>query len=110
MRIRRDGTRRLKTDPATPAVRPGRLSEEPPTMPGLDPIRLVTWQGENCLTCKWFRPADPINADILSNGGCAHPKLLPFNFVISGRDWCNLFEVVTQRQIDAMQERAMKKE
>ncbi len=79
-------------------------------MPGLDPMRLVTWQGENCLSCKWFRPADPINADILSNGGCVHPKLLPFSLVITGRDWCNLFEVVTQRQIDALQQHAMKKE
>ncbi len=79
-------------------------------MPTLDPVRLVTWQAENCLTCKWFRPADPINADILSNGLCVHPKLKTFSLVVSGRDWCNLFEEVTQRQIDAMQDHAAKKE
>jgi len=76
----------------------------------LDPIRRVTWQTENCLSCKWFRPADPINADILATGLCVHKDLKKFNLVISGRDWCNVFEAITQRQIDAMQEKAMEEE
>jgi len=70
----------------------------------------VTWQEQNCLSCKWFRPSDPLNADILTNGACVHPKLKPFNLIVSGRDWCNVFEEITQRQIDAVQEKAMKKE
>ena len=73
----------------------------------LDPVRRITWQSENCL---WFRPADPINADLLANGPCVHPKLRHFNLVVSGRDWCNVFEEITQKQIDAMQEKAMKEE
>jgi len=76
----------------------------------LDPLKRVTWQSENCLSCKWFRPSDPLNADILTNGLCVHPKLKPFNLVVSGRDWCNVFEEITQRQIDAVQEKAMKAE
>lgn len=70
----------------------------------------LTWQGENCLSCKWFRPADPINADLFERGKCVHPKLLPFNLIVSGRDWCNVFEAITQRQVDAMQDKAMKAE
>lgn len=76
----------------------------------LDPIKKITWQEQNCLCCKWFRPSDPINADLLTNGLCVHPKLKPFDLVICGRDWCNVFEEITQKQIDAMQEKAMKEE
>lgn len=76
----------------------------------LDPIKRLTWQEENCLSCKWFRPYDPINADILARGDCVHPDLKEFNLVISGRDWCNVFELITQKMIDGMQEKAMKKE
>lgn len=80
------------------------------SMPAEEFMKRVTWQGENCLSCKWFRPFDPINADILSTGKCLHKDLKKFNLIISGRDWCNLFEEVSQRQIDALQERAMKEE
>jgi hypothetical protein len=79
-------------------------------MAGLDPIKRVTWQEQNCLSCKWFRPSDPLNADILTNGACVHPKLKPFSLIVSGRDWCNVFEEITQRQIDAVQAKAMEKE
>jgi hypothetical protein len=79
-------------------------------MPALDAIKRLTWQTENCLSCKWFRPSDPINADILTNGACVQPDLKKFNLVVSGRDWCNEFDEITQRQIDAMQTKAMEKE
>jgi hypothetical protein len=67
----------------------------------------VTWQAENCLSCKWFSPSDPLNADILSNGKCVHPTLLKYDLVVSGRDWCNLFAEISQEQIDQLQEKAM---
>jgi hypothetical protein len=73
----------------------------------LDPIKRVTWQEQNCLCCKWFRPADPINADLLERGACVQKELKKFNLVVSGRDWCNEFDEITQKQIDAMQEKAM---
>ena len=73
-------------------------------------MKRVTWQSENCLSCKWFRPSDPINADLLTNGSCVQPQLKKFNLIVSGRDWCNVFAEISQRQIEAMQERAMKAE
>jgi len=76
----------------------------------LDPIKHLTWQTENCLSCKWFRPSDVLNADILTNGLCVHKDLKKFSLVVSGRDWCNVFGEITQRQIDAMQEKAAKEE
>ena len=75
-----------------------------------DNFKRITWQSENCLSCKWFSPSDPINADILTSGKCIHPSLTKFNLVISGRDWCNLFAEITQDQIDKLQEDAMSKE
>jgi hypothetical protein len=30
--------------------------------------------------------------------------------IISGRDWCNLFDEISQEQIDQMQEKAIEKE
>jgi hypothetical protein len=74
------------------------------------PNKFVSWQAENCLACKWFRPSDPINADILTNGKCVEPDLLEFNLIVSGRDWCNRYAEVSQKQIDAMQAKAMKEE
>src|SRR5215217_7671271 len=68
-------------------------------------LKKVSWQSENCLSCKWFSPSDPINADILTNGKCLHPELQKFNLIISGRDWCNLFEEISQEQIDQIQEK-----
>ena len=73
-------------------------------------LKKLTWQYENCLACVWFFPNDPINADIMERGNCAHPKLKPYNLIVSGRDWCNLFSEIKQKQIDSRQEMAMKKE
>jgi hypothetical protein len=73
-------------------------------------LKRITWQSENCLSCKWFLPSDPINADILTNGRCVHPDLKKFNLIISGRDWCNLFVEISQEQINQMQEKAMQSE
>ncbi|AIF83228.1 hypothetical protein NTE_01155 [Candidatus Nitrososphaera evergladensis SR1] len=69
-------------------------------------MKRVTWQSENCLSCKWFSPSDPLNADILSTGKCVHPSLQKFKLTVSGRDWCNLFVEISQEQIDQMQEKA----
>jgi hypothetical protein len=71
------------------------------------PLKRVTWQSENCLSCKWFYPSDPLNADILSSGKCIHPSLQKFKLIVSGRDWCNLFAEISQEQIDQMQEKAL---
>lgn len=73
-------------------------------------LKRVSWQYENCLACVWFRPFDPINADILERGTCVHQKLKPFELIVSGRDWCNLFKEIRQKQIDLIQEKAMKAE
>ena len=47
-------------------------------------------------------PNDPINADILERGLCVHSKLKEFNLIVSGRDWCNLFTEIRQKQIDLL--------
>ena len=73
-------------------------------------LKRITWQYENCLACVWFMPTDPINADIFERGKCIHPKLKQFDLVVSGRDWCNLYEEIKQKQIDSRQEMAMKAE
>jgi hypothetical protein len=73
-------------------------------------LKRLTWQYENCLACVWFFPNDAINADLLERGICGHPKLKPYNLLVSGRDWCNLFSEIKQKQIDSRQEMAMKKE
>ena len=70
-------------------------------------LKKLTWQSENCLSCVWFLPNDPLNADIIERGPCMHPKLKVFDLLVSGRDWCNLFTEIRQRQIDALQEKAM---
>jgi hypothetical protein len=67
-------------------------------------LKRLTWQYENCLSCVWFKPNDPINADMMERGECMHPKLKPYNLIVSGRDWCNLFKEVRQKQIDLSQE------
>jgi hypothetical protein len=46
----------------------------------------------------------------MERGICRHPKLKPYNLIVSGRDWCNLFSEITLKQIDSRQEMAMKKE
>jgi hypothetical protein len=73
-------------------------------------LKRLTWQYENCLSCVWFRPSDPINADMMERGKCIHPKLKIYNLIVSGRDWCNLFQEISQKQIDHLQENAMKTE
>ena len=73
-------------------------------------LKRVTWQYENCLACLWFLPSDPINADIMERGKCIHPKLKIYSLIVSGRDRCNLFEEIKQKQIDKRQEMAMKAE
>jgi len=73
-------------------------------------LKKLTWQYENCLACVWFRPNDPMNADIMERGKCVHSKLKPYNLMVSGRDWCNLFAEIRQKQIDILQEEAMKAE
>jgi hypothetical protein len=71
-------------------------------------LKRVIWQYENCLSCVWFAPNDPVNADLLERGKCVHQKLKPFNLIVSGRDWCSLYTEVRQKQIDILQEKAMK--
>jgi len=73
-------------------------------------LKRITWQYDNCLACVWFFPNDPINADIMERGKCVHPKLKAYDLIVSGRDWCNLYAEITQKQIDDRQERAMKAE
>ncbi len=73
-------------------------------------LKRVTWQYENCLSCVWFLPNDPINADLLERGKCIHAKLKAFDLVVSGRDWCNLYTEIRQKQVDLRQEKAMKSE
>jgi len=73
-------------------------------------LKNLTWQSQNCLSCVWFRPNDPINADILERGECVHSKLKVYDLIVSGRDWCNLFSEIKQQTIDMLQEKAMKAE
>jgi hypothetical protein len=71
-------------------------------------LKKLTWQSENCLACVWFRPNDPINADIMERGMCINSKLKTYDLIVSGRDWCNLFKEIKQQTIDMLQEKAMK--
>jgi hypothetical protein len=71
-------------------------------------LKRTTWQYENCLSCVWFRPNDPLNADLFERGMCVHSKLKEFSLLVSGRDWCNLFTEIRQAQIDKIQEKASK--
>jgi hypothetical protein len=73
-----------------------------------DSLKKLTWQSENCLACVWFRPNDPINADIMERGMCINSKLKTYDLIVSGRDWCNLFKEIKQQTIDMLQEKAMK--
>ena len=71
-------------------------------------LKRVSWQYENCLSCVWFKPNDPINADVFERGLCVHSKLKEYSLIVSGRDWCNLFKEIPRKTIDAIQEKAMK--
>lgn len=83
---------------------PGSESEQEPQRS----LKRVTWQSENCLSCVWFAPNDPLNADAFERGMCNHAKLKEYELVVSGRDWCNLYTEIRQRHIDVMQEKASK--
>ena len=72
-------------------------------------LKRLTWQYENCLSCVYFHPNDVLNADLFERGICTHPKMTPFELIVSGRDWCNLFKEMPQKTIDALQAHAMKK-
>ncbi len=71
-------------------------------------LKNISWQHGNCLSCIWFHHTDPLNADLLDRARCIHPKLKPFELLVSGRDWCNLYEEIKQRAIDHKQELALK--
>jgi hypothetical protein len=72
-------------------------------------LKRIIWQYENCLSCVWFEPNDPVNADLLERGKCIEPNLKKFELIVSGRDWCNKFKEIPQKTIDSKQEQAMKK-
>lgn len=71
-------------------------------------LKSISWQHGNCLSCVWFKLSDPLNADLLDRARCLHPKLKPFELLVSGRDWCNLYQEIGQKQIDNRQEVALK--
>lgn len=71
-------------------------------------LKRIIWQGENCLSCLWFQPNDPLNADLLERGQCLEPKLKESELIVSGRDWCNKYKEMPQKKIDSLQEQAMK--
>lgn len=71
-------------------------------------LKSVSWQHGNCLSCIWFATHDALNADLLDRARCLHPKLKLFELLVSGRDWCNLYEETSQKKIDHKQEMALK--
>ena len=73
-------------------------------------LKGISWQNGNCLSCVWFNTTDPLNANLLDRAKCIRPKLRPYQLVVSGRDWCNLYEERSQKQIDHRQEQALKAE
>jgi hypothetical protein len=73
-------------------------------------LKGIQWQSQNCLSCIWFATTDPLNADLFDRAICIHPKLKIYQLVVSGRDWCNLYEEIKQKQIEHKQERALKAE
>src|SRR6266566_9520852 len=73
-------------------------------------LKGIQWQNGNCLSCIWFATKDPLNADLLDRAKCFHPKLKIYQLVVSGRDWCNLYEEIKQKQIEYKQELALKAE
>jgi hypothetical protein len=73
-------------------------------------LKGIQWQNGNCLSCIWFATKEPLNADLFDRAKCIHPKLKPYQLVVSGRDWCNLYEEIKQKQIEHKQELALKAE
>src|SRR5207247_10752000 len=73
-------------------------------------LKGIQWQNGNCLSCIWFATKDPLNADLFDRAKCIHPKLKIYQLVVSGRDWCSLYEEIKQKQIEHKQELALKTE
>jgi hypothetical protein len=73
-------------------------------------LKGIQWQNGNCLSCMWFDTKDPLNADLFDRAKCIHPKLKIYQLVVSGRDWCNLYEEIKQKQIEHKQDLALKAE
>jgi len=73
-------------------------------------LKGIQWQSQNCLSCIWFATTDPLNADLFDRAMCIHPKLKIYQLVVSGRDWCNLYEEIKQKQIEHKQELDLKAE
>jgi hypothetical protein len=73
-------------------------------------LKGIQWQNGNCLSCTWFHTTDPLNADLFDRAKCIHPKLKIYQLVVYGRDWCNLYEEIKQKQIEHKQELALKAE
>jgi hypothetical protein len=71
-------------------------------------LKSVSWQHGNCLSCIWFSVKDALNADLLDRARCIHPKLKPYELLVSGRDWCSLYEERSQKKIDHLQETEIK--
>lgn len=71
-------------------------------------LKSVSWQHGNCLSCIWFPVKDSLNADLFDRARCIHPKLKPFELLVSGRDWCNLYEERSQKKINHLQEMEIK--
>ena len=70
----------------------------------------IQWQNGNCLSCVFFDTKDPLNADLLDRAKCIHPKLRPYQLVVSDRDWRNVYEERTLKQIEHRQELAQAEE
>ena len=73
-------------------------------------LKGIQWQNGNCLSWIWYATKDPLNADLFDRAKCIHPKLKIYQLVVSGRDWCNLFEEIKQNQIEQKQELALSAE
>jgi len=71
-------------------------------------LKSISGQHGNGLSCVWFESKDPLNADLLDRARCLHPKLKQFELLVSGRDWCNLYQERSQKLIDHRQELALK--
>jgi len=73
-------------------------------------LKGIQWQNGNCLSCIWFDTKDPLNADLFDRAKCIHPKLKIYQLVVSGRDWCSLYEEIKLKQVQHKQELSLKGE
>jgi hypothetical protein len=46
----------------------------------------------------------------MERGKCVHSKLIVYELIVSGRDWCNLYSEMKQETINMLQQQAMKAE